>query len=154
MAEWYHVTNEERGYRLSRGLEWLKKASKFRLYYDKKYPPKDYKEVVQRMLAFHEGSLSPRGKERTEMGRLRTVEDTLRTINYYFPEQDFKEVVDYIELLRNRHLIIVQHCYVVRKFTHYTFYNVPYHIINACEVLPQNLPYYLEEFKKEFDKQC
>ena len=156
MAEWYYVTNEERGHKLSRGLEWLKKASKFKLYYDKEYPPKDYKEIVQRMLAFHEGSLSPRGKMRTIIGKLRTVEDTLRTINYYFPKQDFKEVIDYIEILRNNHLIRSHHCNMVKKYTHYTFCNVPYHInhYEAHEVLPQNLPYYLEEFKKEFDRKC
>ena len=156
MVNCYLLTPLEDKYRLHRNVEWIKKAPKFRLTFDVIYPPKDWKEVVHRMLAFFEGSVSPKGLYRVPLGRYRSAEDTLRTINYYFPEQSFIEVLDYINFLRDNGYLSRQYCSLVKKGTFFPHWSRKYVIstTDAATVnfLTENLPSLLNKFKEEIEK--
>ena len=128
---YYPSYTERSEFKMYRSFDWIFNNKKvLRLRYDGELYPKSIEEIILRMFVFKEGSASKTGKPRVEDNRMRTKEDLLLTIKYYYPDLTkeqlmgiVKHVTNHISLKGNR-FFSDQYCPNVRKYTHYPAYEL------------------------------
>ena len=129
-VNYYSSSTERTEYKMYRSFDWIFNNKKvLRLKYDEELYPQSIKEILLRMFVFREGSISKTGKHRVENNRMRTKEDFLLTVRYYYPDLTkeqlmniVKYIVDYTSYNKGGKLFSYQYCPNVRKYTHYASY--------------------------------
>lgn len=128
----YASSTERTEYRMYRSFDWILNNRKvLRLKYDEELYPQSIEEILLRMFVFREGSISKTGKPRVEDNRMRTKEDFLLTVRYYYPDLTkeqlmniTKYIVNHTSLDHTNRLFSYQYCPNVRKLTHYASFKL------------------------------
>ena len=129
---YYPSYRERTEFKMYRSFDWILNNKKvLRLKYDEELYPKSIEEILLRMFVFREGSISKTGKPRVGNNRMRTKEDFLLTVRYYYPDLTKEQLMDIAEYIvhhtsygNDAKLFNYQYCPNVRKLTHYASYKV------------------------------
>lgn len=129
--DWRPDYEERHDFKMYRSFDWVFNNKKvLRLKYEEELYPKSIEEILLRMFVFKEGSVSKTGKPRVEDNKMRTKEDFLLTVKYYYPDLTKEQLMGIVEhvtnyvSIRGSGLFSDQYCPNVRKYTHYPAYQV------------------------------
>jgi hypothetical protein len=128
----YPSYTERSEYGMYRSFDWILNNRKvLRLKYDEELYPQSIEEILLRMFVFREGSISKTGKPRVENNRMRTKEDFLLTVRYYYPDLTKEQLMDITKYIvkhtsfdNKSRFFSYQYCPNVRKLTHYASFEL------------------------------